>query len=78
MKRIISNVMLVAAAATAFFSCQKQETFISDASQERLLTITSEKPTFVDKSRTEWNGSTIEWSEGDKISVAYTLDDEWK
>ena len=78
MKRIISNVMLVAAAATAFFSCQKQETFISDASQERLLTITSEKPTFVDKSRTEWNGETIQWSEGDRISVAYTLGGVWK
>ena len=78
MKRISSNVMLVAAAATAFFSCQKQETFISDASQERLLTITSEKPTFVDKSRTEWNGETIQWSAGDKISVAYTLGGVWK
>lgn len=78
MKRIISNVMLVAAAAMAFFACQKQETFISDASQERLLTITSEKPTFVDKSRTEWNGETIQWSVGDRISVAYTLDGVWK
>lgn len=78
MKRFFSHVMLVAAAATAFFSCQKQAAFISDATEEVILTVTAEKPSFVDKSKTEWNGSTIEWSEGDKISVAYTLDDEWK
>ena len=77
MKRIISNVMLVAAAATAFFSCQKQEVVVPETEQVSCLTFTSEKPAFADETKTEWNGNSIVWSEGDKISVAYTVADEW-
>lgn len=29
------------------------------------------------ETKTEWNGATILWSEGDCMSVAYTLEDEW-
>ena len=78
MKRIISNVMLIAAAATAFFSCQKQESFEPGTAQEVILTFTSEKPAFSDETKTEWTGETIQWSKGDKIRVAYTADGVWQ
>ena len=77
MKRIISNVMLVAAAATAFFSCQKQEVIAPETEQEVMLTFASEKPAFDDETKTEWTGETIQWSAGDKISIAYTVDGDW-
>lgn len=79
MKRIISNVMLVAAAATAFFSCQKQEVIAPETSQEvNGLVFASEKPAFDDETKTEWTGETIQWSKGDKIRVAYTCDGVWQ
>ena len=78
MKRIISNVMLVAAAATAFFSCQKQDVIEPATSEEVMLTFSSEKPTFDDETKTEWTGSTIQWSAGDKIRIAYTCDGVWQ
>lgn len=70
--------MLVAAAATAFFSCQKQEVIAPETSQEVMLTFSSEKPAFDDETKTEWTGETIQWSAGDKISVAYTVDGTWQ
>lgn len=79
MKKIFSKVMLVAAAATAFFSCQKQETMIPETSQEvNGLVFASEKPAFDDETKTEWTGKTIQWSEGDKIRIAYTCDYVWQ
>lgn len=69
--------MLVAAAAMAFSACQKQESFEPGTAQEVMLTFTSEKPAFADETKTEWTGSTVQWSEGDKISIAYTVDGEW-
>lgn len=77
MKRIISNVMLVAAAATAFFSCQKPEVIEPETSEEVMLTFSSEKPAFDDETKTEWTGETIQWSKGDQIAIAYTVDGEW-
>ena len=71
--------MLVAAAATAFFSCQKQEVIAPENSQEvNGLVFLSEKPAFDDETKTEWTGETIQWSEGDKIRIAYTCDDVWQ
>ena len=71
--------MLVAAAATAFFSCQKQEVIAPETSQEvNGLVFSSEKPAFDDETKTEWTGSTIQWSKGDKIRVAYTCDGVWQ
>lgn len=77
MKRIISNVMLIAAAATAFFSCQKQESLAPEKTQDVVLTFSSEKPSFTDETKTEWTGTTVQWSAGDRISIAYTVDGNW-
>ena len=43
-----------------------------------MLTFTSEKPAFADETKTEWTGETIQWSAGDKISVAYTVGGNWQ
>ena len=78
MKKIFSKVMLVAAAAMAFFACQKPEVIEPETSHEVMLTFSSEKPEFNDETKTEWNGETILWSKDDKISVAYTVNGIWQ
>lgn len=78
MKKINSIMMLIAAAAIAFTSCQKQETFEPESAQEVTLTFASEKPVFADETKTEWTGETIQWSKGDKISIAYTVNGTWQ
>lgn len=71
--------MLVAAVAMAFSACQKQEAFEPETTtDEVVLTFSSEKPSFADETKTEWTGETIQWSDGDKIRVAYTADGVWQ
>ena len=77
MKKNFSRVMLVAAAAIAFFACQKQEINAPEEVTNVTLSFSSEKPSFDDETKTQWNGSSIVWSAGDKISVAYTVEGEW-
>ena len=70
--------MLVAAAAMAFFACQKPEAIAPEEVTVDGLNFSAEKPEFADASKTEWTGETIQWSEGDKIRVAYTCDGVWQ
>lgn len=72
--------MWFAVLAAAFVSCQKQEVVV-DENNDKVVTelvFTSEKPAFVDETKTEWTGETIQWSRGDKISVAYTVEGNWQ
>lgn len=78
MKRINSIVMLFAAVAMAFVSCQKQEITAPEDAQEVVLSFVSEKPSFADETKTEWTGTTVQWSAGDRISVAYTVNGAWQ
>lgn len=78
MKRIISNLMLVAAAAMAFFACQKQEISAPEEVKVEGLNFSAEKPEFADASKTEWTGSGIHWSKEDAIRVAYTCNGVWQ
>lgn len=78
MKKLFSNVMLVAVAAMAFSACQKQEVVAPETLQNVVLTFSSEKPSLDDETKTEWTGETIQWSEGDKIRVAYTAGGVWQ
>ncbi len=78
MKKIFSISMLVAAAAMAFVSCQKPETALQDTVTVSGLMFSSEKPVFVDETKTEWTGSTINWNKADKIRVAYKSDCIWQ
>ena len=77
MKKIFTKAMLVAAAAMASFACQKQEINAPEEVTNVTLSFSSEKPSFDDEAKTQWNGSSIVWSAGDKISVAYTVEGEW-
>ena len=77
MKKIFTKAMLVAAAAMAFSACQKQEVNAPEEVKNVTLSFSSDKPSFDDEAKTQWNGSSIEWSAGDKISVAYTVADKW-
>lgn len=72
--------MLLAAAATAFISCDKQNAEATQSPEESVLVFTSEKPSFDDVVKTEWNESekTVYWSEGDKIRMAYTINGVWQ
>lgn len=78
MKRIFSTLMIIAAAAMSFTSCQKQEVKDSEMIQVSGLTFTSEKPSFDDETKTEWTGETIQWSKEDKIRIAYTCNGIWQ
>lgn len=78
MKRIFSFFVAGLLIATTF-SCTKEETTkIDDGGQKvAYLSFTGERPQISDETRTEWDGKTIVWSEGDKIRAGYTLNGEW-
>ena len=78
MKRNFSRFMFIAAAAMTFFGCQKPEVVAPEVAEDVMLTFASEKPAFDDATKTEWTGETIQWSAGDKISIAYTVDGNWQ
>ena len=77
MKKIIS-IMMLFAAAMALGSCQKQEMDTPEMIKVEGLNFSAEKPEFDDASKTEWTGSTIQWSKGDAVRVAYTCDGVWQ
>ena len=77
MKRFFTNVMLIAVSAMTLFACQKPEVQIPEV-DEFVLTFASEKPAFSDDTKTEWNGESVQWSAGDRISVAYTVNEAWQ
>ena len=62
------KILLAALAALTFAGCQKA---VSEPVQALILT--AEEPS----TRTGWNGETIEWTAGDAISMAYTVDGRW-
>lgn len=80
MKKIISTIMLLAAAATAFTSCDKQNAEATQSPEESVLVFTSEKPSFDDDVKTEWNEieKTVYWSEDDYIRVALKVNGVWQ
>ena len=64
-------MMLVAAAAMASVSCQKEE---HNAQEEYVtLTFASENPV----TKTHWDGQTVTWSSEDAIRVALMIGDTW-
>lgn len=65
-------MMLVAAAAMAFVSCQKDDA-LSQSESQTYITFTSANPV----SKTHWDGQTITWSDDDAIRVALMVGDTW-
>jgi len=78
MKKVILNIILFAAAAMVLFSCQKSENVAPESISEVTLEFASSKPVFDDETKTEWTGNTIQWSKGDAIRMAYTVNGVWQ
>ena len=62
------KILLAALAALTLAGCQKN---VSEP--VKALIFTSEEPA----TRTGWNGETIEWTVGDAISMAYSVNSSW-
>ena len=56
-------------------ACQKEEFAFTSTDG---LSFTSTKPILEDETKTAWNGTSIQWSKGDAIRVAYTCDGVWQ
>lgn len=56
-------------------ACQKEEFAFTSTDG---LSFTSTKPILEDETKTAWNGTSIQWSKGDAIRVAYTCDNVWQ
>ena len=54
-------------------SCVQSEPVLDSTSEGVTLNFVAGYP----NTKTEWNGTTIQWSEGDCMSMAYTLDGRW-
>ena len=67
MKKILLSA---AVAALALCGCQKGPEAPTDG-----FVFSSERP--VAETRTGWTGETLEWTAGDAISMAYTIDGNW-
>lgn len=76
--RTLSKITLLSAIAViAMASCQKNE-FVPEYTTSKGLTFSSVKPVLEDETKTAWNGTSILWSNGDAIRVAYTCDGVWQ
>lgn len=76
--RTLSKITLLSAIAViALASCQKNE-FVPEYTTSKGLTFSSVKPVLEDETKTAWNGTSIQWSKGDAIRVAYTCDGVWQ
>ena len=62
------KILLAALAALTLAGCQK-----TVSEPVKALILTSEEPS----TRTGWNGETIEWTAGDAISMAYSVNSSW-
>jgi len=76
MKKKFVYLTLMAAAVVA--SCAKESVAPVEESSVSGMVFSSEKPAFSDETKTAWTGTSIQWSKGDKIRVAYTCDDVWQ
>ena len=73
--KLCMKAVAVTMAAAFFVSCQREElTPDYDTHDGAVLTFFSEN---LPETKTEWNGATVLWSAGDKISVGYTLGGRW-
>lgn len=75
MKKTIKLFIAGAFALMPIVACQKEELAFTSTDG---LSFTSTKPILEDETKTAWNGSSIQWSKGDAIRVAYTCDGVWQ
>ncbi len=74
------KLAMIAAATLSLAACTKEiENEIVSEGKEVQLTFSSEKPNLTEvDTKTAWNGSTIIWTQGDAIRVAYTVNGNWQ
>lgn len=77
MPHLSKLTLLTAITVIAMASCQKNE-FVPEYTTSKGLTFTSVKPVLEDETKTAWTGTSIQWSKGDAIRVAYTRDGVWQ
>lgn len=75
--KTIKSLTCLAAIALSFAACQKNEISIPETSNST-FTFTSAKPQLEGETRTEYTGSSIQWSKGDVIRMAFTVDGVWQ
>ena len=75
MKKTIKLFIAGAFALMPIVACQKEEVAFTSTDG---LSFTSTKPILEDETKTAWNGTSIHWSNGDAIRVAYTCNDVWQ
>ena len=75
--KTIKSLTCLAAIALSFAACQKNEVSIVEKSNST-FTFTSAKPQLEGETRTEYTGSSIQWSKGDAIRMAFTVDGAWQ
>lgn len=75
MKKTIKLFIAGAFALMSIVACQKEEFAFTSTDG---LSFTSTKPILEDETKTAWNGTSIRWSKGDAIRVAYTCDGVWQ
>lgn len=75
MKKTIKLFIAGAFALMPIVACQKEEVAFTSTDG---LSFTSTKPILEDETKTAWNGTSIQWSKGDAIRVAYTCDGVWQ
>jgi hypothetical protein len=80
----ISSIILAGLGVFALASCSKEILQTPEtpetpevAKKEVTLTFTGKRPQFNTETRTEWDGTTIVWSDKDAIRVGYTYDGAW-
>lgn len=77
---IMKKYLFIALASLfAFASCSKESNETPEMNGDKTvnLTFTSKRPQLKSESKTAWDGTTIVWSETDKIRVGCTIDGEW-
>ncbi|MDD5912530.1 MAG: fibronectin type III domain-containing protein [Bacteroidales bacterium] len=75
MKKTIKLFIAGAFALMPIVACQKEEFAFTSTDG---LSFTSTKPILEDETKTAWNGTSIQWSTGDAIRVAYTCNGVWQ
>ena len=62
----------------ALSACERAEAPVSEPQKPVRLFIEGTQPVPEDETRTEWTGSTLNWSESDVIALTYSLDGKWE
>ena len=77
--RHFSLSTLVIVSLLSVVACQKESSFeTTDNAVTDSFSFTSVKPALDSETRTEWTGSGINWSAGDAIKMAYTVNGNWQ